>query len=693
MEGATEKMGKINVLDKNVAELIAAGEVIERPASIVKELLENSIDAGASSITVEIRRGGIGYIRVTDNGGGILPEDIPLAFLRHATSKIKLSDDLNFISTLGFRGEALASIAAVSRLELTSKPPECQFGRVICMEGGEQRSLEDAGCPDGTTIIVRDLFYNVPARLKFLKKDVSEGNTIAGIVDKIALSHPEISFRLISEHKVRMQTPGDGKLLSAIQAVFGNEFADGLIPVEYGFNGVSVKGYTSSDQSARGTRAMQHFFVNSRYVRSRTCMAALEEGYKNAIMVGKYPYCVLNVGISCDLVDVNVHPAKTEIRFMNERVVFDAVYFAVKSALSQHDVLKKAVEEFPRSNKIPNLLSGFRSEEADQLPLPANSRETAALSDSSAQADSPAPPAPPFPYSAKSNGGTVTLHSDSAPYHVPNAPKSILPLQNFKEEVVPKQVEDHSLEEFQFIRPEQLVPNPAPQPGSSDVFSENKVTFVAEPAAPRPREASGKTVRMEPSIEVPPEIPVRVIGELLRTYVVFEAEDTLFLMDKHAAHERILFEKLKRSVSTEERQLLLKPVVVSVSPEENQALCDHRELLMKMGFFFEEFGNNSLAIREVPLVLAEYDVADLFLDTAAKLIANKRDVSSDTLENLLHSIACRSAIKAHDQNSIEELTELLRQVYANDEIRHCPHGRPVVIAMTRSEIEKQFGRA
>lgn len=637
-------MGKINLLDKNVSELIAAGEVIERPASIVKELLENSIDAGATAITVEIRGGGIQYIRVTDNGSGISPEDVPTAFLRHATSKIHLSDDLNSIATLGFRGEALASIAAVTRLEIVTKLRENQFGVRSTLEGGEQCSLEETGCPDGTTIIARDLFYNVPARLKFLRRDISEAGAVGGILDKIALSHPEISIKFVSDRKVKLHTPGNGDLLSAIHAVFGSEFSSAMIPVDYGTGGISVSGYTSATQYSRQNRGMQHFFVNSRYVRSRTCMAALEEGYKNSIMVGKYPFCVINVTVPYNMVDVNVHPAKTEVRFVNDRPVFDAFYFAIKSALSKDDILKKAAQDMPKT-QVENLLSTFHPEEAEQTNLPQKSA----------------------PNPVKGNGITD-----------PPAPKS--PILTVREPVAELRHEP-----------------PPPKPALDESFqyiSADKLRIPEKPSAPEPVTFIRETEDTEPTETEPaaPALQVRVIGELFRTYVLFASEDTFFLLDKHAAHERILFEKLKRSVKTDARQVLLKPVVISVSGEEYQALAENTALLEQMGFAYEEFGSNSFLIREVPMVLSRYDITDIFLDIAGKLCENRRDVSSDIFEDLLHSMACRSAIKANDTNNMEELTELLRQVYANDEIRHCPHGRPVAIAMTKSEIERRFGR-
>lgn len=655
-------MGKINVLDKQVAELIAAGEVIERPASIAKELLENAIDAGATAVTVEVRQGGIGYLRVTDNGSGILPEDVPTAFLRHATSKIRNADDLNFIGTLGFRGEALASIAAVSRLELTTKTRENQLGVTIRLEGGEQLELDEAGCPDGTTVVVRDLFYNVPARLKFLRRDASEANAVGGIVDKLALSHPEVSFKFINDRNVKLHTPGDGRLLSAIRAVFGDEFANALLPVDYGMDGISVKGYVSQASYSRSNRSMQHFFVNSRYVRSKVCIAALEDGYKNAIMVGKYPCCVLNVSLPVETVDVNVSPSKTEVRFYNDRSVFDAVYFGVKSTLSRDDILTKAAQPTPKT-QVPNLLSGFQSEEAEQTNLSAGVEEKKDTYE---------------PFSALPTK-KLTVHDTQAKYVAS-----------------PSAEAESTASDYQFIRPEALK-----MPEKK--MKETGITFIPEEepeeaAVPAPVNQKAHIEPITQKEELPspvvsvPNIYVRLIGEAFKTYVLFEVEGSLFLLDKHAAHERILYEKLKKTISTEERQLLLKPAVVTVSPEEKQALFDHLATLEKMGFSYEDFGANTVILREVPLLLAEFDVADILLDVAQKLSENRREFMSSAYENLLHSMACRCAMKANDSTTPEEMIELLRQVYADGEIRHCPHGRPVAIELTKTEIEKRFGR-
>ncbi|WMJ23106.1 DNA mismatch repair endonuclease MutL [Paludicola sp. MB14-C6] len=657
-------MGKINILDKNISELIAAGEVIERPASIVKELVENAIDAGSTAITIEIKRGGISYIRITDNGCGFEKEDIPVAFKRHATSKITSTDDLDCIATLGFRGEALASIAAVSKMELTSKTISEQFGSSIYLEAGEEVSFEEAGCPDGTTMIVKDLFYNVPARLKFLKKDISEANVICGIVDKLALSNPHISFKLISDNKVKLHTPGNGDMLSAIHAVFGKDFSGALIPVDYEYNGVQVTGYTSKANASRPNRAMQHFFVNTRYVRSKVCTAAIEEGYKNAIMIGKFPFCVLDVKVPFNSVDVNVHPAKIEVRFTNERSVFDAIYFAIKSSLAKTDHLTNAIQ----SNKnLANaqLLSKFKNEESEQIKINVEK------------------PKEPIVYQPKMQAqSTAQVFSTKAEYEVQ------VKKPTHKEVVVQKE-DNHTvsndLSQFQYINPESLKPK-AVSKKESDI----PIIKLEQPIEEE-KEIQQSIIHEEQAAQEY-DLPIRMIGELFKTYILFETGENFIMLDKHAAHERILYEKLKKSILTEQKQMLLKPIIVNLSSAEFNALIANEELLNSMGFVFEEFGANTVAVREVPLVLSHYDIQTILLDIAVKLSENKRDVSSGVYENLLHSIACRSAIKANDTNSIEELNELIRMVITNDEIRNCPHGRPIVTMSSKYEIEKQFGR-
>ncbi len=653
-------MGKINVLDKSISELIAAGEVIERPASIVKELVENSIDAGSSAITIEIKRGGISYIRITDNGSGISNEDISVAFKRHATSKIKVSDDLDNIGTLGFRGEALSSISAVSRLQMTSKTKEAQFGTKIELEAGEELLVEEVGCPTGTTIIVKDLFYNVPARLKFLKKDISEANVISGIVEKLALSHPEISFKLINEHKIKLHTPGNGELISAIHAVLGKEFSSALIPVDYEYNGIRVNGYASNTQNSRTNRGLQHFFVNSRYVKSKTCTVAIEEGYKNSIMIGKYPFCVLNVNVPFNSVDVNVHPAKIEVRFINERAVYDVIYFAIKSAISNNDVLSNAISPMKKYTST-NVLSTFKNEDLEQIKLDKTSQdETVKYNDFTAD-KSPN-------IIVNNNTNLYECNQTCDNYQNNKNVDDIIKCQNRSE------VNDVS--EFNYI--------------NINSFKKNNNEIVEDIKPVIKLEDTIEDVKETPKNKV--DISIRIIGELFKTYILFETDDNFVMLDKHAAHERLLYEKLKKSVLTDEKQLLIKPIVIVLSVDEFTALMSNTRLLNSMGFSFDEFGNNTIAIREVPLVLSKYNVEEIIIDIAVKLSENKKDVSSDIFENLLHSIACRSAIKANDTSSNDELIELTKLVLSNDEIRHCPHGRPIVTLTSKKDIEKRFGR-
>ncbi|WP_077534258.1 DNA mismatch repair endonuclease MutL [Massiliimalia massiliensis] len=664
-------MAKIHVLDKAVSELIAAGEVIERPASIVKELLENAIDAKATAVTIEIKQGGIGFIRITDDGVGMEPEDVPTAFLRHATSKVRSREDLSDIATLGFRGEALASVCAVAKVELITKARENLLGCRYVVHGGEEQSLEEAGCPNGTTMIVRDLFYNVPARLKFLKKDFSEGNAVQGIVEKIALSHPEISFKLIKDNKTALHTPGDGKLISAVYAVFGKEFSSGLIPVSYSHNGLTVQGYVTKPSFARTNRSMQYFFVNDRYVKSRTCIAALEEGYKHSIMVGKFPACVLKLKIDFNQVDVNVHPAKIEIRFVQERPVFETVYFGVKSALDQQDILTEKTK-----TEDPQLLSSFRQAPSQQTYLKTE-RETAREPVRPVRQDDNLLHINPQVFSPQQK---VTLHEPGVVYHAGKQesldgncrPVSSQPPE--PERKAPPEPSSHSaaesLEDFSFL--------------SREAF-EKKQPEEAKPAPVVPIPLpDGET-------ETEPELAIRMIGEVFKTYILFETEDLFIMMDKHAAHERILFEQLKEKIHLQERQILLTPISVPLSSEEADALLSHRELTGKLGFVLER-ENGTVRVKEAPLILSRYDLRGIVEDLAKNLLLSKVDITPQAFDDLLHSMACRAAIKANEDNTPEELEELAKQVYFDHKIRHCPHGRPVGITMTKYEIEKRFGR-
>ena len=639
-------MPKIQVLDKQIAELIAAGEVVERPSSVIKELVENSMDAGATVITVEIRRGGTTFMRVTDNGCGISPEDVPTAFLRHATSKIARQDDLDSIMTLGFRGEALASISAVSHVELLTKAVGEQTGiRYVC-GGEEEPRMEEAGCPEGTTIIIRDLFYNTPARMKFLKKDSTEGNSIAGVLDKLALSHPEISFRFIRDGKETLRTPGDNKLSSAVYGVYGKEFLSTLIPVEYEYEHVKVTGFISSPAGSRPNRSMHNFFINGRYIRSRTAMAALEEAYKGSIMVGKFPACVLHLSLSFAAVDVNVHPAKLEVRFVNERPVFDAVYHGVKSALNAGD--KPKTMELKRPAVQPFAPVQGRQE---QVRFPEPPRSAAIPSKPTVQIQRP------------------TLFRDSAP----------------------KNGTFHSFAEM-ILEPEPMptVPEQPDKAVTPDTFESSTAALPIERTPEKLQPEPKPVERVKPIVG---EFHSRILGEAFGTYIIVEySSDELMFIDKHAAHERLLYERLKASAGNVEAQTLLAPVAVTLDKEEYSAVLARQEELFQAGFEVEDFGTGTVLVRSVPLLLDGGDAASAVMEIAGYLASFKKDFTTEHMDWVYHNVACRAAMKAGDVTRQEELIALAEELEQNPQVRYCPHGRPVYILLKRREIERQFGR-
>lgn len=664
----TNNTRKINLLDKNVAEMIAAGEVIERPASVIKEIIENSIDAGASSITVEIKNGGISYIRVTDDGCGISFEDLPLAFYRHATSKVKVSEDLDNIMTLGFRGEALASIATVARVEMLTKQACDSIGSDYKIEGGEEILHETAGCPDGTTIIIRDLFYNTPARLKFLKKDVSEGNSVASVVDKLALAHPEVSFKFIRDNKQVRVTVGDGEYYSAIYSVFGKQLACGMIPVDFGQNGVKISGYTSSPLFGRGNRGMQVFFVNGRYIRSTTCIAALEEAYRNSIMVGKFPACVLNISLPASDVDVNVHPAKTEVRFANDKVIFDSVFYSVKNAILNAENSREVVLENTRQAKAQR-----ESEVAAQINV---SESEVSDNKNTSFAQYKAAPKKQF-----------VLNSNASPYSS----------QDFREkkteQVVIEQGERVNTAQTNDIsQPQGLPPEPPimqsnyqreEEPEMADCFKYlGKKAFVKE----------GKPVQRESdTITQPKEEKLSVIGEIFKTYIICQCGDNMILMDKHAAHERLRFEKLKKEL-VQHSQLLAESITVKLTPEEYTALDSFGDSLNEIGMEVLLGQDFTAEITEMPTMFDKADCEKLVLEIADILLKSNSNTKGELFDEILHSMACKSAIKAHDTTDIKELEVLANQVYSDKSIRFCPHGRPIMINLTKYEIEKYFNR-
>ena len=642
-------MPNINVLPKHIAELIAAGEVVERPSSIVKEIMENAIDAGADKITLEIKRGGITYIRITDNGCGIDRDNIRKAFISHATSKISTADDLNAICTLGFRGEALASIAAVSRVEVMTRGEGEEVGTRYCIEGGEETLLDDAGCPKGTTLIVRDLFYNTPARMKFLKKDVSEGNAVAAVVDRIALSHPEVSIRFIRDSKDVLFTSGDGKLENAIYKTLGKDFAATLIPCDYELEGVRVSGFISKPFNARPNRMMQYFFLNDRFIKTRTGMVALEEAYKNSIMVGKFPACVLNIHIAPGAVDVNVHPSKTEVRFANEKLIFNAVYYCAKSALQQGDTRVQA---------------NFKQKVGRQfMPKPNEGRQ-------------------------------IKIYEQQ----LEQVKKESLPKEDFwgkttSEEFV-KLSEPKKTEKITFNDSSEFSLKKDEEPDLIPVFK--PVEEVRPPVIETVEEAVPEAKAEQPASEVeeakPEPEPYRVIGEAFKTYILVEQGKKLLIIDKHAAHERMLFEKLRTNGGDIETQMLLAPVTVTLSKEEYSAVLDNLDLLDKAGYRVEDFGGGMVIVSECPTAVADADLAEVVMELAGYLVNNRRELVPEKLDWIYHSTACRAAIKAGDKTSEYELEKFVEKLLNDPDIRYCPHGRPVLIEMSKYEIEKNFGR-
>ena len=655
-------MPKINLLDKSVYELIAAGEVIERPSSVIKELAENSIDAGAASITVEIKRGGISYLRVTDDGCGISHEDIPTAFMRHATSKVYTQDDLDSINTLGFRGEALASVCAVSRVELLTKQREDQLGSIYRIEAGEPVEYDRAGCADGTTIIIRDLFYNTPARLKFLKKDVTEGNYCASVIEKLALSHPGISFRFIRDGRQTMLSSGDGEYYSAVYAVFGKQFAAGLIPVENVYQNTAVTGYVSSPLFTRANRSMQNFFVNGRSVKSPLCCAALEEAFRNTIMVGKFPSCVLCVNTDPSQVDANIHPTKTEVRFTNEKIVFDAVYFAVKNALMGYDESREI-----KLNTAPA--------RAENIPQPERARSSEPLRTASAQVIEEPPKTMPIP-----SGRDAVIY----PQEKREPPKFTL-----RQETPQSAQFTQPLPAAEQTYMPELVPAKKPEPRETPLSDLPGFAFLSEKSF----EKKTEPVPQEPDPVIPQERPkeqIRVVGELFKTYIVCESTEGMILIDKHAAHERVNFERLKKGFDSS-AQLLMQPEEVYLTPEEFNGMSEYADKLAQVGIIME-FTDGKARVTGLPQMLDKVPPAEI-VECIAKIVSQgNTNAEGELFDDMLHTVACKASIRGNEDNDILELQVLAQEVFNNPDIRYCPHGRPVMTQISRKQIERYFGR-
>ena len=636
-------MAKIQQLSPHVADLIAAGEVVERPASAAKELVENSIDAGAKNITVEIQNGGMTFLRVTDDGCGMLPEDAKTAFLRHATSKLRTERDLEAIHTLGFRGEALAAICAVSRVDLLTKTSDMAFGTSLQLEAGEITLFEEAGCPDGTTIIVRDLFYNTPARMKFMKRDTVEGAAVVSAVAKLALAHPEVSMRVIKDGKEELHTTGDGELLSAIRSVMGRQTAQEMVELNSHFEKYALSGYISKPTASRGNRTNQIFFVNGRHVRSKTMTAALEAAYANCMMVGRFPSCVLHLRLPENLVDVNVHPAKIEVKFINERDIFDCIRYGVEGALDKAPA--KVAMKLPEQPK-----KTLPSEPVKELKSPA----------------------------AVKQGGFHTM--SAADYRtfaqvLQQAPK-VQPHQDVLkryEAVAKKAVEP----------PEFKAPEPKPQ---------SKIEPKPEPIIkPEPKPIVKPEEKTEPHIELPTQ-DWRVIGEVLDTYILVEQGRSLLLIDKHAAHERVLFEKYRAQKEPIMPQLLLSPLLCEMEREQAAVLCANEQAMSLLGFSVSDYGDGTLAVQQIPSEMKPSEVQDTLSELAVSLKNGKQLSKEELRDSLLHTVACKAAVKGGQKSDERERVAIVREVLRREDLKYCPHGRPICVELTAAQLEKQFKR-
>ena len=680
-------MPQIQQLPPHLADLIAAGEVVERPASVCKELLENALDAGASAISTELERGGLTYIRITDNGCGIAPEQLPTAFLRHATSKLRRPEDLAAIGTLGFRGEALAAIAAVSRVDIFSRQTGADCGAMLHLEGGVPEAVTEAGCPDGTTVCIRDLFYNTPARMKFMKKDTAEGAAAAGVVTHLALSHPDVSFKLLRDGQEILHTPGDGQLLSAIYAALGRDFANSLLPVSGSGGAVRVDGFITKPLAGHGTRGRQLFFVNGRFVKSQLLAAAVEEAYRNRLLKGRFPGCVLHITLPVNEVDVNVHPAKTVVKFLSDKTVFDAVHYTVKDALDREG------QPAPAEKK-----PFYQTMTAQEF------RET-----------TPAPQGVKLPFVSGRPIGSAGAGSPTVNRFAPAAP----PVQTPRETVQPAAAPQGDVWQVQDAAPEDgkafTVPSgregvvyritPPDAPEDSPARERAAAETETEPAAAMPEAAGAddttlsapEAAPIQQELEMPEtadsgETPWRIAGEVLKTYIICEdGEQNVWLIDKHAAHERIRFDALKADPVPPMAQQLLTPAAVTLTAEEYSAVLESLDVLAGYGFLCEDFGDGAVLVREIPDYIRAEDAAATLEELARKLLLQRADPAG-ARDELLHTMACKSAIKAGMTTDAAELAALVRQVQSGA-VRYCPHGRPVAVQLRKYEVEKMFKRA
>ncbi len=649
-------MPKIIQLSPHIANLIAAGEVVERPASVAKELLENAVDAGASKVTIEIKDGGMTYLRITDNGCGMSAEDARTAFLRHATSKLRTAEDLGAIGTMGFRGEALAAIASVSRIEIMTKTPGSLAGTSLTLEAGKITEESEVGCPDGTTIIVRDLFFNTPARMKFMKSDTVEGSRVTAAVQLQALAHPEVVFQMVRDGKQVLSTPGNGGLEAAAYCVYGRDCAK-MVKVESRWEQYSLTGYVSKPTDSRPSRSLQTFFVNNRPVKSRLLTAAFEEAYRNQIMVGKFPACVLHLNLPANTLDVNVHPAKTEVKFLNEKAVFDCVHYGVLGALNKTPDRPQVLFKNNKPLLVPSDLPMSATKKAEVPKSQEKPRQdfyrTMTTEEfktfSTALKDAPKP---------RQDAAAATVEKIQRPANMPLREFVMTPAV----QAAVKKSEPAKLPEIQEHKP---AATPAPEP---------------EP-------------EMEQEVIALPQKPDwRMVGELYNSYIIVEQGDNAFLIDKHAAHERILFEKLKANQEKISSQVLLSPISVRLSPAAAGELLGNGEMLTELGFEIEEFGENTILLRQIPMDLGTDEAAETIETLASDLLAGKRAKPETVRDELLHTVACKAAIKAGWHNDEAELLAVVKQVMAREDLKYCPHGRPICVTLSKKQLEKQFKR-
>ena len=658
-------MPKIIQLSPHIANLIAAGEVVERPASVAKELLENAVDAGASKVTIEIRDGGMTFLRVTDNGCGMSKEDARTAFLRHATSKLRTAEDLAAIATCGFRGEALAAIASVSRIDLLTKTPSSIEGVSLQLEAGNIVEESEAGCPDGTTIIIRDLFFNTPARMKFMKSDTVEGSRVTAAVQMQALAHPSVSFRMLRDGKEVLNTPGSGKLSDAVYCIYGKECAH-MAKVDSRWEQYSLTGFVSKPTDARPSRALQTFFVNGRPVKSRLLISALEEAYRNQIMVGKFPACVLHLNLPANTVDVNVHPAKTEVKFLNEKAVFDCVHYGVLGALNttpdRPNVQFKAAPQMQAVPQSPKPVAPAAAKAA--APKQETFFRTMTAEEyktfSTALKDAPQPK----PAAAAATAAKVERNVQQTVRETVFVPKGMMPQPKPEIKRPPAEIK---------LPPMPEEPKPAPK------------------AAPIPVPVEEEPMQTE--LAMPAEMTWRMVGELYNSYIIVEQGEEAYLIDKHAAHERILFEKLKANQEKISAQALLTPIPVRLSPEATGELLASKELLDELGFEIDEFGENTILLRQIPMDLSPDHAAEAIEEMAADLLSGRREKATSIRDEVLHTVACKAAIKAGWKNDEAELLAVVKQVMSRDDLKHCPHGRPICVTLSKKQLEKQFKRS